>query len=145
MYKETYRYVLTDSGFWIALYDAEDGQHRDALKLREEMNNPKIKILIPWPIMYEVLRGGFIKDARRIQAFERDIKNLKAELEDDTAHRLSALEETFSYASKWRVSLVDRIIWEMLAKLRIYSLITFNERDFSDICKRRKIPINYFE
>jgi tryptophanase len=45
---------------------------------------------------------------------------------------------------KRQISLVDMVVRYILSdtKIKITGLITFNEKDFLDICKRRKMPIN---
>jgi predicted nucleic acid-binding protein len=141
---ETSRGILTDAGFWIALFDKGDNYHSQAITINE--NIKQAQILFPWPIFYEVLRTRFIRNHIWIDEFSKIIRSLKIYRFDDTPYRENALEQTLEWARTGhrQISLVDMVVRYILSdtKIRITNFITFNDKDFLDICKRRKIPIN---
>jgi predicted nucleic acid-binding protein len=139
------KFILCDSGFWIALYDKKDQYHMIATKLFEKIS--LFYVLIPWPVLYEVLRTRFVRRRDWIQQFKRDLKKLQVEFIDDTPYRNFAFSEILSVSNKRNLSLVDRVIRKILEdkNKRIDCLITFNEKDFIDICQKRKIPIWNFQ
>ena len=134
--------VIVDTNFWFALFDKSDERHSDADRIMKEIN--KSKILIPWPTLYEILNTKFMDKSNLIALtnFEKIIKNQNIELLDDNKYRDIALFESFetSKNKKWDLSLVDTIIRHILVDLNLKKdyLLTFNEKDFIDILKKRK-------
>jgi predicted nucleic acid-binding protein len=136
--------VLTDAGFWIALFDKRDNYHSQAITINERIQ--QVQILFPWPIFYEVLRTRFVRNRIWVDEFSKVMRSLPVDRIDDTLYREKALERTLEWAriGKRQISLVDMVVRYILSdtKIKITGLITFNEKDFLDICKKRKIPIN---
>ena len=135
--------VLTDTGFWIALYDRGQEHHDEATSAMVDIE--KFHILLPWPILYEVLKTRFIGNKILVEQFDRSLRTLSIELVDDAPYREKAKTETIKLSSmgKRRLSLVDMVIRSMLQNinLRIHMLMTYNIGDFADICRKRNIYI----
>lgn len=134
--------VLIDSGFWFAFYDSTDPYHLQAKELAEYLNNTKI--LFPWSCLYETLKTKFVK--KSMLGFQREIKKANFERVDDVPYRDIALEKLLddnSIDRKRNLSLVDIVLREILADIsfKINFFITFNAKDFADICSKRKIEI----
>lgn len=140
----TNRAVITDSGFWIALFDARDGHHRDAQRMFEHIQN--VQILFLWPILYEVLRTRFTRRHHWITEFGKIVKSPNLHRLDDTPYRDDALRQMFRpEASRRGISLVDMVVRFALddRRFRVTNLITFNVADFSDVCRKHRIAMNY--
>jgi predicted nucleic acid-binding protein len=136
--------VLTDTGYWIALYHTKDAFHQEAIDKFDEIRD--CRILFPWPIFYEVLRTKFVKNKVVALNFEEHLKTLSINRIDDSPYREDALDDTIrlSAIGKRNISLADMVIRHVLQddRWKIDYLITFNEKDFTDVCKRRRIQIN---
>ena len=140
------KYVLTDTGFWIALYNREERErHPKSVLIMDKIQ--KFHILLPWPILYEVLSTRFVKNRIWVDQFRKSLKTLNITYINDTPYRDKAIIETMRLSSvgKRKLSLVDMVVRFMLqdVNLKINYLITFNEKDFFDVCKKMKIPFFY--
>jgi predicted nucleic acid-binding protein len=139
--------ILTDTGFWIAFFDnrKDRAKHDKALLIMEDIKN--FNIILPWPIMYEVLRTRFVRNKPWCDHFNRILKSLKINYLNDIEYREQALLKTMELCSigKRSISLVDIVIRFMLMdkNIKVDYLTTFNCDDFYDICKNRRIPIYY--
>lgn len=136
--------VITDSCFWIALYNKRDQYHNQAQKIYHLIEAGVI--LIPWPTLYETLNTRHVKNPIANDQFERFLKNPQTILIEDKDYKINALEATFRSSKRGRsISLVDMIIRLILADVnhKIDCLVTFNIKDFQDVCEKRKIPIFY--
>lgn len=133
--------VLTDAGFWIALYDKRCEHHNEATSAIADIG--KFHILLPWPILYEVLKTRFVKNRIWAEQFDRSLRTLSIEFVNDVPYRDKAKAETIRLSSmgKRHLSLVDMVVRFMIMNLRIHLLMTYNIRDFEDICRKRKIAI----
>ncbi|MDP8239854.1 MAG: hypothetical protein P9X24_12255 [Candidatus Hatepunaea meridiana] len=140
--------ICVDSGFLYSLYEPrETKRHQIAVDTFYKYIDPKQasnKLIIIWPILYEVINTRFIK--RYIIEFDQLLLHLERrellEFADDKYYRDNCLFATRSCSnSDWDLSLVDRVIREALkdTQLKIDALLTFNPGDFSDICIKRKL------
>ena len=133
--------LLTDSGYWIALFDEGDEFHDLALAFEDELNN--YEMVVPWPILYETLKTpGTVKSMGASSS--SCMKG--ATLLDNKAYRSSSLERLLESQMRDRAfSLVDQVVREVLADVNvaINVLITFNPKDFYDVCASRDIQIPY--
>lgn len=142
-----------DSGVLIALYSRRDqrGNKERAGTYMSRFENRANKIALPWPVMYEALnsaialhRSGMEMFARHLRAFRKSGQLIEI---DDRPYRGHALNECMAETLRtdgYRgLSLVDRVLRLMLndRNLRFNGLITFNERDFADVCRGRKIEL----
>ena len=137
--------ILTDTGFWIGLYDERDDFHKESNSILRNISNHDI--LLPWPIMYEFISSRFIGHRLWVKKFKENLDNLYITFIDDSSYREKAINESInlSMLGKRRISLVDMVIRFMLmnVNLKVDYLVTYNEKDFVDVCKKRKIGIYY--
>ena len=103
------------------------------------------KLVIPYPSLYEILNSKFIKNKIALNSIENLIKSGEIKLLEDEKYRDRALENTYSIHRIQipQISFVDSIIREMLSdtNVKIDALVTYNEKDFKDVCDIRGIPI----
>ena len=136
-------YILTDTGFWIGLIDPTDQYSENAQTISELINDNKI--IFPWPCLYETLRTKYCKRRDRINILEKTIKSFNVKILDDSEYREFALEKTIENIklNKSFHSLADNVIRGILSdiNIKIDYLVTFNKRDFIDICLKRQIEI----
>lgn len=130
--------VLVDSGYWLALYDPRDQHHNEATGTEEYLH--LVTPLVPWPTLYEVMRTRFVKRKDRLNQFEKALLALQPTFIDDSKYRDSALSKTWRGAGT--ISLADHVLRLILEDRpsRIDYILTFNERDFTDIIYRLNIP-----
>lgn len=131
--------LLVDSGFWLALYDSTDPYHTLALKNGDLVED--LPLIVPWPVLYETVNTRMVKRAAFV-SFERVLKRNSTWLLDDSPYREGCLDDAFSFGGR-ALSLVDLVIRRMLedTNLRIDGLLTFNLKDFADVCSSRRIEI----
>ncbi len=136
---------LTDSGFWIALFDgnANAGQQaiaKDIAHLFEENT-----VLIPWPTLYEFINTRLARRPDNLISFHQFIQRTNVEFVDDAPYKTAAFDNTLDQTQHQYLtySLVDQVIREMLEDpaLKFDYFATFNERDFKDLCDARGIEI----
>jgi predicted nucleic acid-binding protein len=135
--------IIADTCFWLAAFDPKDGNHKAAANLLEQLVHQDL--LMPWPIMYETLRTRTVKNPTMMAAFEHVISRPRVIKIDDSKYRIKCLETAFVTARNDRpISLVDLIVRAVLedTNYHITQLITYNERDFEDVCHRRGIPMS---
>ena len=135
--------VLADSGFWYALYDARDQYHAQA-----EQNDYMLQsanVLVPWPCLYETFNTRFAKNKIAVRSFEALLRQTHVVLMRDEPYREAALEAAVSMAlfASRSIALVDMVIRLILddVNVRKDGLLTFNQRDFSDLCRRHQIEM----
>jgi len=135
--------IITDTGFWLALCDERNEHHHKSIDTFGKIG--LFNVLVPWPVMYEVLRTKFVKNRLTVKRFDEALRALKVSFLDDTPYREKALEETveLSSAGKRVMSLADVVIRYILYDIKVDYLITYNEGDFVDICRKKLIPIYY--
>lgn len=136
------KYLLFDACFWIALLDDRDTYHRMAVDLYNKTED--WHGLLPWPTLYEVLSTRLSRNHQRVRIFSDELHSPGIKLIDDTPYRPKALLKTVDLEYSVRtLSLVDLVIRDMLAdiNLRMDGFVTFNHRDFNDVCSRRRLPM----
>lgn len=133
--------VLVDSGFWFALWNVKDGdkqspnRHREALRLTDELGFSEF--LLPWPTLYETLCSRFVGQRKMVEQFIMRMERPNYLKLDDKKYRDAALSEVqFALTQKRKLSLVDAVLRQMLQDktLQLQGIITFNVKDFGDIC-----------
>ena len=138
--------ICADAGFLIGLYDQTDPYHEDASRyfggLFESRGH---RLVIPWPVLYEAVSTRLARRRNALVLFERHWRYLllrqQLELLSDLPFRDGVVDECFAELGRdhYRdLSAVDRILRRMLSDthLRIDAFITFNERDFADVCRK---------
>lgn len=134
--------VLIDSCFWFALFNSSDQYN----KIAEDIYNviEKHKLLIPWPTLYETLNTKFVKNSNHFDPMQRILSQNNIVKLDDTQYKSNALNTLDKYIKMNKhYSLVDLVIRFMLEdiNLRVEALVTFNLRDFQDLCYARSIQL----
>ena len=138
--------VIVDSCFWFALYDPSDEHHNKAIRINEKLKN--VKLIIPFPSLYEVINTRFSK-SKNLILFKNRINSSECICVPDEKYKEDALRTTFFFSlekeKKRPISLVDMILRFMMedVDLQIKGLITFNDGDFEDVCRKKNIEILY--
>jgi len=140
--------VCTDAGFLIGVYDQRDERHGHAVKsFVTWFGSGAHRLLVPWPMLYETVSTRMARNAKAMALMERDWKRLQTlsqlELIPDEPFRDGVMDECFDELRKPRqhyrcLSAADRVVRRMLSdqNLRIQALITYNPRDFADVCHK---------
>lgn len=138
--------ICVDAGFLIALYDEADAYHSQANDyFTDYFASTQNHLLIAWPILYETISTRMVRNRRRMDNFNRDWKTFQLQqrliLLDDREFRESAIDECFaetrnSLQHYRSLSLTDRVLRNILSEIniKIDLFITFNVRDFYDVC-----------
>lgn len=136
-------YALVDTGIWIAMFDPRD-QHRAKVEEITEYLD-LCHLILPWPTLYETLRTRMARNRNALQGFERYLKRSRISFLDDEPYRETALRIAFSSSlQEYRpLSMVDCLIRLILddINVKVNYLVTFNNDDFIDICRKRKVAI----
>ena len=130
--------LIFDSCYWFALFNEKDQYHHLANQMADTFNSPSIKILIPFPSMYETLNTAFVDNKSRLKRLSEILSNHeKVEFIFDDEYKDNAYRKTIGQENGSKVSLVDSIILEMLEdqNLAIDGVVTFNSRDFAEPCR----------
>jgi hypothetical protein len=102
-------------------------------------------VVIPWPIMYETLRTRMARNRRSMQGLEVYLKRPHLNFLDDSPYREGALDQSLSFSLRGfrPLSMVDCLIRLILedVNVMVHYLATFNDRDFRDVCQKRRIEI----
>jgi len=135
--------VLTDACFWLGLVDPKDQYHEMSNTVAELIEG--YQIIFPWPCLYETISTHLSRRRDRLLYLEEFIKKPDIILFDDGNYKDNALEEVFKLnkTSGHTYSLTDSVIREILRDIdvRVNYLVTFNSRDFIDVCQLRQIEI----
>lgn len=133
--------IMVDTGYWYALCDPREGDHENAVAKFDDFE--RSRIILPWPCLYETLRTHFVKQIHAVKRFAEIARQPNVEKLDDSEYRDDAYERTVETASKRPMSLVDMVMRLMLedVNVRINALLTFNMKDFHDVCRKRSIYI----
>lgn len=134
--------VAADSGFWFALFNERDKYHFDAKSIEQDFFVHRI--IVPWPTLYETINTRFSRKKHNLVRLKVLMERSNTIIVDDSAYRNASLEQVLNASQPYApYSLVDHVIRSMLAdaKLRIDAMITFNQKDFFDICLNRRIEI----
>lgn len=134
--------ILVDTGFWIALLDPREQKHKDSERQVELFE--RFTVVMPWPVVYETLRTRLARQQGGLPRFESLLKMSNVHYLDDQPYRQRALADTFEFARRRRpLSMVDCLLRLVLddPKVRVAYLATYNERDFRDLCQRRRVEM----
>lgn len=137
------RYVITDTCYWLGLVDQTDQHHEKSIKIYNVIKNDLI--IFPFPCFYEIIRDKFLKDKRRLTTLENILKSSNVKYISDTDYIDDALIKVYELNKRKgdSYSIADVVLREMLSDdtLRIDSFVTYNVKDFYDVCGKRKIEI----
>lgn len=133
--------VVLDAGYWYALFDTRDALHTEADAKASHIDS--LTVVFPWPTLYETLGTRFVKNRLGIDGLARVLKRPNVRFIDDSPYRGFALDAVLREArlGKRAISLCDMVIRLMIedVNLRIHAMLTFNEKDFSDVCRSSRV------
>jgi len=118
--------ILGDTCFWLEAFDQSRKHHKHAVKLLD--NFSRGVLLMPWPIMYEVLRTYTVKNPKMMDGFRRVVSRPKVIKIDDHKYRSDCLNAAFAQRGR-AISLVDLIVRAVLCdeNYRVTQLLTYNQ------------------
>ena len=133
--------AVVDTGFWFALLNKRDQHHPDALAQEDRLRS--LRVVLPWPSLYETLNTKFVRNPAWVRQFEGFVKHPNVVFFDDVKYRQAAYERTLEEVGRRSIGLVDRVIRSILEDLsnRIDLLLTYNRRDFADVCRANQIEL----
>lgn len=135
--------VLTDSCYWLGLVDKSDQHHKTSVAIAELIKDKQI--IIPWPCMFESVSTRLVRNRQRTKWFEEAICKPEVSLFDDEKYRKIALFQVFekSKICGTSYSLTDSVVREILKdkEAAVKYLVTYNERDFMDVCDAKNIHL----
>ncbi|HKM12478.1 MAG TPA: hypothetical protein PL115_01120 [Bacteroidales bacterium] len=135
--------ILTDTCFWLGLVDPKDQFHALSLAIAELVEGNTV--IFPWPCLYETISTHLARRRERLFVLEKIISKPNIVLLEDSKYKDEALKQVFTYNRKagFTFSLTDSVIREILKDINVTVnyLVTYNERDFKDICDQRLIEI----
>jgi len=133
--------VLTDTGFWYAFYNARDQYHERAERKTDLLETSTV--LLPWPCLYETFNTRFAKNTTAVRRFEALLRQPHVVRLPDEPYREVALETVMRTVVSRSMALVDMVIRLILEDINVRKdgLLTFNPRDFSDLCRKHRIEI----
>jgi predicted nucleic acid-binding protein len=137
------RNILVDAGSWYALFDPRDSHSSEANAKAHYIDN--YTIIVPWPTLYETLGTRFVKKELWMGRFEHLLTRGNVQFVDDIPYRNDALKVTFREGrlGKRAISLCDMLIRLLIqdTNVRIDALLTFNIKDFADVCRQQKVEV----
>ena len=134
--------LLVDTGFFFALRDSRDQHHASANARKDLLDGSRI--VLPWPVLYETLNTRFVGLPGAIDWFNRLVLSPATELLDDSQYRDDCYRTVSANArQKRRLSLVDTVLRSIIGdgNVRIAGLLTFNPRDFVDVCRQHRVEM----
>ncbi|UXE67434.1 MAG: hypothetical protein KA713_02170 [Chryseotalea sp. WA131a] len=135
--------ILTDSCFWLGLIDSTDQHHEKSLTVAELIEDHQI--LLPWPCLYETVSTHLTRRRKQLLLFEQLISKSNIKLFDDSRYRDNAFDQLLflNRQTGFTHSLTDGVLREILMDINVNVgyLVTYNNRDFIDICTQRQIEI----
>ena len=130
--------VLVDTSFLFGIFDKADQYHERSVVVLEALHTRRTKIVLAWPVLYETVNTGFLKDGH-LGGFKRFLDDPETELIDDQPYRKYALESIRNNMKLERsdkkksessvFSLVDQMLRLMMKHsddARIGGLVTFD-------------------
>ncbi len=133
--------VLIDTGFWYAFYNGRDEHHEKAEEKADLLETSTI--LIPWPSLYETFNSRFAKNMLAVRHFEKLLRQAHVVRISDEPYREAALEVAIASVTTRCFALVDVVIRLILEDINVrkHGLLTFNQRDFGDLCRKHRVEM----
>jgi predicted nucleic acid-binding protein len=145
---------IADTGYLIALYDPSDDNRnvsRAKASFRELFEETENSLLLTWPILYETLNTRLSKRMDMVIHIENEWRKLRSNnqlgfIDDQPFREASLIEWQNEIARKGHyrpLSLVDRVLRNAILNpsSKIHALLTFNRKDFEDVCNERSVEI----
>lgn len=134
-------YALIDTGVWYGVFDPNDRYFSQATSMTEYFDH--VELVVPWPTVYETLHTHFVRKKPALHRFEKFLKSRKITYIDDVKYRDDALQDAleFSLRKGRPLSMVDCLMRRILddQNVKIDYLLTFNRRDFFDVCHKNRV------
>ena len=126
--------LLVDTGYFIALHDERD-EHNATAKRHESLLELH-PVVLPWPVLYETINTRFAKRPDVLRQIDVIVAKENTLLLDDSPYRQNAYRQVLQISPKRPLSLVDAVLRAIIedVNVRISTLLTFNEKDFYDVC-----------
>jgi hypothetical protein len=100
-------------------------------------------VLLPWPCLYETFNTRFAKNTIAVRRFEALLRQPNVIRLPDELYREAALKAVMTTVASRSMALVDMVIRLILDDINVrkHGLLTFNQRDFSDLCRKHQIEM----
>ena len=133
--------LLTDTGYLIALYDERD-EHSAIAKSKSHLLE-RHPVVLPWPVLYETINTRFARRPTILKGIDSVIASANTLLLDDSPYREAAYQQVQQTFRQRPLSLVDAVLRAVIEdeNVRIAGLLTFNPRDFYDLCHPRHVDL----
>ena len=134
--------VLVDSGFFFALFNERDRHHASACQLEGWLD--LAQVILPWPILYETVNTRFVRRPANLAKFEAITRAPETFLLDDSPYRAASLGGVLAQPGRpGPLSLVDAVLCNVIEDVNvpISAILTFNERDFLDVCLKHDVEL----
>lgn len=135
--------VLTETSYWIALYDPQQAAHQSVAGTEKLVE--LLTLVMPWPILYETLRTRFVRRRDWIARLDQRLKRPNVSFIDDRDYCEKAYSLSVEYSTRLRrpISMVDMLCRLLIAdpNVRIDYLLTTNAADFHDVCTRHPVEM----
>ena len=135
--------IVADTCFWFALFNPSDDYHDAASVIEDELSIHQL--VVPWPTLYEALNTRMLRRRHEISRFKAIVERPSTVLIEDNPYRDSSLRFVLDMKRYHTYSLVDHVIRSMIEdrSVKIDALITFNAKDFYDVCTPRGVELLY--
>ena len=133
--------LLADTGYFIALYDERDEHYTMAQRNKRLLDlHP---VVLPWPVLYETINTRFARKPSVLTRIDSIIAKADTLLLDDSPYREGAYRQVQHTSRKRPLSLVDAVLRAVIEdeNVRIAGLLTFNVKDFYDLCYPRHVDL----
>ncbi len=134
--------ILCDACYWIALLDSRDAYHCQARSIFKHIGFHQI--ITPYPVLYEVISTRLVKRKDRLLEFGKILQK-HWEIVCDKPYRDDSIHEIVHHGNTRNLSLVDVVIRKILQNdargFAVHALVTFNEKDFYDVCESKNITL----
>ena len=134
--------VLVDSGFFFALFNERDRHHASARRLEAWLD--LAQVILPWPILYETVNTRLARRPATLAKFEAIARAPETVLLDDSPYRAGSLQGVLAQRGRPRpLSLVDAVLCNVIEDVNVpvSAVLTFNERDFLDVCLQHRVEL----
>ena len=133
--------LLADTGYFIALYEQRDEHYAMAQSNKHLLDlHP---VVLPWPVLYETINTRFAKRPDVLRRIDAIIMKADTLLLDDSPYREGAYRQVQQTFCRRPLSLVDAVLRAVIEdeNVRIGGLLTFNAKDFYDLCYPRHVDL----
>ena len=134
--------VLIDSSFLFALFTERDQHHVTALQLVEWLDIAAP--ILAWPILYETVNTRLVRRPANLARFKSIATAPATVLLDDVPYRAGLIARTLTQrGDTGSLSLVDAVLCKIIegVNVPVSALLTFNTRDFLEVCLRHDVEL----